>query len=92
MNDNRELKLEIKNLIMQSLDIQDLDPNEVDDDASLFGDDNPMGLDSIDAISIVVALQKKYDVRIDDQNHSRAILTSINTIAEFIDNERKKQD
>jgi acyl carrier protein len=85
-----ELKQEIKRLIMEVLNIDDVTPEEVGNDDPLFGEGNVMGLDSIDALEIVMALQEKYGVRIDDKNQSRFILRSITTIAEFITTNRKK--
>ncbi|HOT43716.1 MAG TPA: phosphopantetheine-binding protein [Spirochaetota bacterium] len=82
------LKKEIKILIMEALNIDDVSPEEVGDDESLFGEGNTLGLDSIDALEIVMALQEKYGVRIDDKNQSRFILKSISTIAEFIEKNR----
>ena len=81
---NADLKKEIKLLIMETLNIDDVDPGEVKDDDPLFGPDNALGLDSIDALEIVMMLQEKYGVRIDDKNQARFILQSIDTIAEFI--------
>jgi acyl carrier protein len=87
---NTELKREIKLLIMNSLNITDINPDDVQDDASLFGPDNVLGLDSIDALEIVMALQERYGVRIDDRNQSRFILESIHSIAEFVSQNRLK--
>ena len=86
----RELKEEIKVLILESLNIPDVTPEDIADDASLFEDEN-LGLDSIDGLEIVMALQEKYGVRIDDQNQARFILKSIDTIAEFIAKELSKK-
>ncbi|HOO71700.1 MAG TPA: phosphopantetheine-binding protein [Spirochaetota bacterium] len=86
----KELKQEIKVLILESLNIPDVTPEDIEDDASLFEDEN-LGLDSIDGLEIVMALQEKYGVRIDDQNQARFILKSINTIAEFIAKELSKK-
>ncbi len=86
----RELKEEIKVLILESLNIPDVSPEDIADDASLFEDEN-LGLDSIDGLEIVMALQEKYGVRIDDQNQARFILKSIDTIAEFIAKELSKK-
>lgn len=83
-----ELKYEIKTLILDTLKINDVQPEDIQDDEPLFGAGNTIGLDSIDAIEIIMALQKKYDVRLDDQNLARVILTSINTIAGFISGEK----
>lgn len=83
-----DLKTEIKNLIIKTLNIEDITPVDIEDDLPLFGGENTLGLDSIDAIELVMSVQKKYDVRIDDQNLAREVLKSVNTIAEFI--EQKK--
>lgn len=83
-----ELKYEIKTLILDTLKINDVQPEDIQDDEPLFGAGNTIGLDSIDAIEIIMALQKKYDVRLDDQNLARVILTSVNTIAGFISGEK----
>jgi acyl carrier protein len=85
---NDILKKEIKLLIMEALNIEDVAPEEVGDEESLFGEGNVLGLDSIDALEIVMALQEKYGVRIDDKNQSRFILKSVTTIAEFIEKNR----
>lgn len=85
-----ELKLEIKELIITTLNITDVAPEDVIDNEPLFAPDNVLGLDSIDALEIIMALQRKYDVRIDDQNLARFVLNSIDTIAEFISTEKAK--
>jgi acyl carrier protein len=79
-----DLKLEIKKLIMNTLAINDVDPNEVDDEKPLFGGDNALTLDSVDAIEIIMAIQRNYGVRIADQNLAREVVRSINSIAQFI--------
>ncbi len=84
------LNNEIKLLIMDVLNIKDVTPEEVGDEESLFGEGNVLGLDSIDALEIVMALQERYGVRIDDKNQSRFILQSIATIAAFIEKNRTK--
>jgi acyl carrier protein len=90
VNESASLKKEIKTLIIDTLNIEDVGPDEVDDAESLFGEDNTLGLDSIDALEIVMALQEEYGVRIDDRNQARFILKSIDTIAEFIVQNRRK--
>jgi acyl carrier protein len=81
-----ELKREIKVLIIETLKIPDIQIEEIVDDAPLFG--GGLGLDSIDSLEIIMALQRKYDVRIDDQNLARFILQSVDTIADFIQKEK----
>ncbi len=84
------LKREIKLLIMATLNIGDVTPEEVGDEAPLFGKDNVLGLDSIDALEIVMMLQEKYGVRLDDKNQARFILQNINSIAEYIAKSRTR--
>ena len=80
-----ELKQEIKLLIMEVLGITDVEPDEVGNDDALFAEGNVMGLDSIDALEIVMARRRS----VDDKNQSRFILKSITTISEFISKNRK---
>ncbi len=85
-----ELKREIKVLIIETSKIPDIQPEDIIDDAPIFGEG--LGLDSIDSLEIVLALQKKYGVGIDDQNLARNILQSIDTIADFVMKEKMKQE
>ena len=85
-----ELKWEIKQLIIETLGITDVDLNAVDDDKPLFGGDNALTLDSVDAIEIIMALQRKYKIRINDQNLARQVVRSVNSIAVFISGEMAK--
>jgi acyl carrier protein len=87
---SQELKLEIKKLIMETLNINDINPEEVDEVKPLFGSDNVLTLDSVDAIEIIMALQRKYGIRISDQTTARYVIRSINSIAEFILAEQEK--
>ena len=87
-----ELKLEIKKMIMETLNIADIDPEDVDDEKPLFGSDNALTLDSVDAIEIIMALQRNYGVRIADQSLARYVIRSVNSIAEFILTEKEKNN
>lgn len=84
-----ELKREIKVLIIETSKIPDIQPENIVDDAPIFIEG--LGLDSIDSLEIVMALQRKYVVRIDNQNDARFILQSVDTIADFIMKEKSKQ-
>jgi len=84
-----KLKREIKVLLIETIKIPDITPEDIMDDSPLFGEG--LGLDSIDSLEIVLALQQKYGVRIDDQNPARFILQSVDTIADFVQKERSKQ-
>ncbi len=88
--DLNQLKKEVKEVIIKTLNISKLKPDDVDDSAPLFAPDNPFGLDSVDAIDIVMTVQKHFDVRIDDQNTARDVLESINSLAGFIYRKRNQ--
>lgn len=82
------LKTEIKELIIDTLNIKNVKPEQVQDSVPLFSPENALDLDSIDAIELVMAIQEKYQVRIADQNVARNVLESIDSIAEFITREK----
>ena len=84
-----DLKLEIKNLIIDTLGITDVDIHLVDDELPLFGGDNALTLDSVDALEIIMAIQRKYHVRVGDQAQARYTIRSVNSIAEFILEQQK---
>ncbi|MFZ4522883.1 MAG: phosphopantetheine-binding protein [Bacteroidales bacterium] len=79
-----ELKLEIIKLIMDTLSIENIDPNNVDMEKPLFGGGNTLTLDSVDAIEIIMAIQRTYGIRIADQTTARQVINSVNSIAKFI--------
>ena len=62
--------------------------NDIKDDDSLFGDG--LGLDSIDALELIVLMDKNYGIKFADPKEGKAIFTSINTMAEFISKNRTK--
>jgi acyl carrier protein len=86
-----ELKLEIKKLILDALKLPDVKAEEIKDDVSLFEGGNTIQIDSVDALEIVMALQRKYGVHIDDKNPGRFVIKSVDTIAEFIAKEQEKK-
>jgi acyl carrier protein len=73
---------ELKSKIIESLKLQDTLPEQIDDDAPLFG--TGLGLDSIDALELVVLLEKHYGIVIKDIEEGRPAFRSIRTLAEFI--------
>ena len=82
------LKTEIKELIIKTLNINNVKAEQVQDSVPLFSPENVLDLDSIDAIELVMAIQEKYQVRIADQNVARNVLESIDSIAHFITREK----
>ncbi len=76
-------KRELKKLIIDECGLE-MDPDEIDDSEPLFGDESALGLDSLDALQISVALKKIYKIRIGDSKQLREIMVSINSLADFI--------
>ena len=78
-------KAALKRLIIEACDLADrIDAHEIDDDAPLFGRSSKLGLDSIDALQISIAVQQEYGIAITDSKEMRRIMTSINSFADFI--------
>lgn len=80
--DKGKLKTELKHLIVETLRLEDITPDDIIDDAPLFGDG--LGLDSVDALEIVVALEKAYGVIIEDEEVGKKAFASIEVLADFI--------
>jgi acyl carrier protein len=78
----KDLVLELKNLIINTLKLEDMTPGDIEDDAPLFGEG--LGLDSIDALELVVALEKTYGVFIPDSEVGKKVFRSVNALAEFV--------
>lgn len=79
-----ELKENLKVQIIEQLNLEDLTPADIQDDASLFGDDG-LGLDSIDALEFIVLLESNYGIKIADPSEGRDIFKSVNSLAEYIE-------
>jgi acyl carrier protein len=77
---------ELKTNIIESLKLQDITAGQIEDDAPLFG--TGLGLDSIDALELVVMLEKNYGIVIKDIEEGRPAFRSVRTLAEFIDKKR----
>ena len=80
------LKNELKEMIVEAcnLDEANITVDHIKDEEPLIDPASPLGIDSLDAMEIVAALEKKYGVRIRDVNTSRQVLKSINTLADFV--------
>jgi len=87
-NDIKQIKQEVKEVIIKALNIKNIEPDKIDDSAPLFAPGNAFGLDSVDAIDIIMRIQSYFNVRIDDQNQARDVLESIDTLAAFIVRQR----
>ncbi len=79
----QELEQELKRLLIEVLNLEDVSVDDIDSQAPLFGDG--LGLDSIDALELGVAIRKKYDVQMDaDSQVTREHFASISNLARFI--------
>lgn len=83
------LRQELKELIIETLNLTDVTLADIEDDGPLFGEG--LGLDSLDALELVVELEHRYDTGEDlEAEQARAVFHSINTLAEYIHHNRKK--
>ena len=82
MNDSNPLKAEIKALIVENLMLQ-VSAANIADDQPLFGPES-LGLDSVDALQLVVALDKAFGLKIPDSAAAKQVLHSVNSIAEAV--------
>ncbi len=76
------LKKELKEKIIENLNLEDIEVVDIADDDMLFGDG--LGLDSIDALELIVMLDKDYGIKLKDPKQGKAIFESINTMAQYI--------
>lgn len=81
-----ELKKVLKKQIVDFLNITNVDPTTIKDDAPLFGDG--LGLDSIDSIELIVLMEREYGIKIEDPKEGRKVLTTINTMVDYIEKHR----
>lgn len=80
--DIEKIKLELKENIIEALGLEDFSPDDISDDDPLFGGE--LDLDSLDAVEIVVILQRKFGVDTKGLESRKEVFSSINTLAEFI--------
>lgn len=84
----QSLEIEVKQLIIDSLQLEDLAPADIDTDAPLFVDG--LGLDSIDALELGMAIRKKYDIQLaGDPDESRKDFASVRTLMALITRQPK---
>lgn len=83
-----ELKEQLKVQIIEFLNLIDIKPEDIKDDEPIFGPG--LGLDSIDAIELIVMLERKYGIKIKDPKEGRKILVDINTITDYVEEHRIK--
>lgn len=84
-----ELLLQLKNQIIEALNLEEMTAEDIDDTAPLFGEDG-LGLDSIDALELIVLLEKKYGIRLANPAEGKTIFKSVASITEYVAANRKK--
>ena len=77
-----DLKSELKNYLVEDLHLEDVEPSAIEDEAPLFGEG--LGLDSLDAVELVVLLQKRFGVLVKDMEEAKEAFASVETLAAFI--------
>jgi len=73
----------LKGEIIEQLNLEDMEKSEIDADAPLFMDG--LGLDSIDALELIVLLERNYGIKLENPNQGKDIFHSVRTMAEFIE-------
>jgi len=84
---SEELVEQVKQLIIDALRIEGMSPADIDSDAPLFGEG--LGLDSIDALQLVVAMEKRFGVVVPDAATGTTVFQSVRTMAGYIAENRK---
>ncbi len=77
-----EIREKLKVLLVDQLSLDDVEPEEIEDDAELFGEG--LGLDSLDAVEIVVMLQRNFGMEVKDMEKSREVFRTISTLADYV--------
>ena len=83
-----ELIETLKQQVIEALNLEDLTPADIDADAPLFGEG--LGLDSIDALELIMILEKEYGIKLQSPDQGKEIFKSIRTMAEFIQANRTR--
>ncbi len=78
----------LKQQMIEVLNLEEMTPEDIDTDAPLFGDG--LGLDSIDALELIVLLEKKYGIKLENSAEGKSIFKNVRTIAEYVSEHRKK--
>ena len=82
------LILELKEEIIKSLNLEEMTPEDIDSDAPLFGEG--LGLDSIDALELIVVMERNYGIKLANAAEGKSIFQSVRVMAEYISKNRTK--
>jgi acyl carrier protein len=83
-----ELEKELVEMICEVCKIKGPVPDDIPPEAPLIGPESPLDIDSLDAVEIVFTVQNRYKVRIDSEETSRKVLTSLRSLADFVKADR----
>jgi len=83
MPDPTAIRSRIKELIVQSLNLEGMSPDSIGDEDRLFGEG--LGLDSVDALELVVAFEKEFGISIQSHEIERSVFASVTALAEFVE-------
>jgi len=84
MADTGSIRARLKRLIIDSLNLEEMTPEMIGDDSPLMGDDG-LGLDSVDALELVVAMEKEFGLQIEGQERLREAFVSVAGLAAFVE-------
>lgn len=84
----KQLIEELKEELIKELNLEDLTPQEIDENAPLFGDGG-LGLDSIDALEIILILERNYGIKMANPSEGKEIFFSVSTLAAYIQANKK---
>lgn len=83
-----ELIKTLKEQIIEALNLEEMSVTDIEDDAALFG--TGLGLDSIDALELIVLLEREYGIKLSNPAQGKEIFKSVHSIAEYVSANRKK--
>ena len=86
--DRNELKRSLKQLLIEGLRLQDLRPDDIEDAAPIFVEG--LGLDSVDALELVVLVEEKYNIQIPDEDVGKRAFASIDALTDYVGEELAK--
>lgn len=84
------LKLDLKQLILTTCDVKNVKPEEIDDSDYLINGQGALQIESIDAVDIVVSIERRYGVKIEDLSSARTHMRSVNSLANYIFERQQK--
>lgn len=79
---------ELKEKIIEALNLEEMTPDDIDENAALFGEG--LGLDSIDALELIVLMEKDYGIRLASPAEGKPVFSSVAAMADFVAKNRKK--